>query len=58
MAADGSVQGNLYLRGDGDPALSGRYLNRQPDAPMIVLASEVAGAGIKHVRGDLVVRRG
>ena len=54
VGADGTVQGNLYLRGDGDPSLSGRYLGRDPDAPMTVLASEVAGTGIKRIRGDLV----
>jgi D-alanyl-D-alanine carboxypeptidase/D-alanyl-D-alanine-endopeptidase (penicillin-binding protein 4) len=54
VAADGSVQGNLYLRGDGDPSLSGRYLGRDPDAPMTVLASQVAGAGVRRITGDLV----
>lgn len=50
--ADGSLPGNLYLRGAGDPSLSSRFWHDQN--PMDVLASEIASTGIKHVRGDIV----
>jgi D-alanyl-D-alanine carboxypeptidase/D-alanyl-D-alanine-endopeptidase (penicillin-binding protein 4) len=50
----GSIQGNLIIRGDGDPSLSNRFLQGEPDAPMLNLAHSVAAAGIKHVHGDLV----
>ena len=48
----GRSGGNLYLRGMGDPSLSTRFWHDQE--PMDVLAAEIAAAGIKHVRGDLV----
>jgi serine-type D-Ala-D-Ala carboxypeptidase/endopeptidase (penicillin-binding protein 4) len=52
VESDGSVGGNLYLRGVGDPSLSTRFWHDQN--PMDALAAEIASAGIKHVRGDLV----
>lgn len=52
--ATGTLQGNLYLRGDGDPAFSNRFLRGGPDAPVDLLARFVQGTGIRHVRGDLV----
>ncbi|HEX6965167.1 MAG TPA: D-alanyl-D-alanine carboxypeptidase/D-alanyl-D-alanine-endopeptidase [Gemmatimonadaceae bacterium] len=54
LATDGTMRGNLYLRGDGDPGLSQRYLEGGPSAPMDLLAQLVAGAGIKHVTGNLI----
>jgi D-alanyl-D-alanine carboxypeptidase/D-alanyl-D-alanine-endopeptidase (penicillin-binding protein 4) len=52
VESDGSVGGNLYLRGIGDPSLSARFWHDQN--PMDALAAEIAAAGIKHIRGDLV----
>ena len=52
-APGGVVNGNLYLRGDGDPSMSSRFW-RDPNLPMNTLARAVAAAGVKHVRGDLV----
>jgi serine-type D-Ala-D-Ala carboxypeptidase/endopeptidase (penicillin-binding protein 4) len=54
LAPDGTVEGDLVLRGGGDPALSNRFLRGDPDAPMDLLAGFVAGAGVKRVRGDLI----
>ncbi|GAC1651926.1 MAG: hypothetical protein NVS4B3_13410 [Gemmatimonadaceae bacterium] len=54
VSADGTLQGNLILRGGGDPALSNRFLRGDPGAPMEILARFVAGQGIKRVAGDLV----
>lgn len=54
LAPDGTVQGNLVLRGDGDPALSSRFLQGGSSAPMDILAQLVAAAGVKRVRGDLI----
>ena len=54
VGADGTLSGNLYLRGDGDPALSGKFLTGGPEAPMNRLADLVAQQGIKHVTGDIV----
>lgn len=52
--ATGTLSGNLILRGDGDPALSGRFMDGGPNAPMQALAKQIALAGIKHITGDLV----
>jgi D-alanyl-D-alanine carboxypeptidase/D-alanyl-D-alanine-endopeptidase (penicillin-binding protein 4) len=52
--ANGTLNGNLYIRGDGDPALSGKFLPGGPAAPMNRLADLVASQGIRHVTGDIV----
>jgi D-alanyl-D-alanine carboxypeptidase/D-alanyl-D-alanine-endopeptidase (penicillin-binding protein 4) len=54
LGPDGVVHGNLILRGDGDPALSPRFVRGGPTAPMDMLARFVAGAGVKKVDGDLI----
>ena len=53
VAPDGTVQGNLYLRSDGDPAMSSRFF-RDANLPMATLARAVAATGIKKVTGDLL----
>ena len=54
VGPDGTLSGNLYVRGDGDPALSGKFLTGGPEAPMNRLADLVAQQGIRHVTGDIV----
>ena len=54
VGADGTLQGNLYMRGDGDPGFSNRFLRGDPDAPVEMLARFIAGTGVKHIKGDLV----
>ncbi len=51
---DGTLKGNLVLRGDGDPSLSPRFVRGGPGASMALLAQFVAGAGIKRVTGDII----
>lgn len=52
---DNVVDGNLYLRGAGDPALASRFMpGRRPAAAVDALARLVHDAGITHVRGDVV----
>jgi D-alanyl-D-alanine carboxypeptidase/D-alanyl-D-alanine-endopeptidase (penicillin-binding protein 4) len=48
----GVLDGNLYLRGGGDPTLSARFW--QGESPMDALARQVAAASIRRVRGDIV----
>ena len=54
LNSNGTVEGNLIIRGDGDPAFSNRFLRGDAGAPMDLLARFVAGAGVKHVRGDVI----
>src|SRR2546423_587175 len=54
VGADGTLAGNIYLRGDGDPALSGKFLPGGPSAPMNRLADLVASKGIKHITGSVI----
>ncbi len=52
VGTDGTLAGNLYLRGVGDPSMSARFWHQEE--PMDVLAKAIAAAGIKHIRGDIV----
>jgi len=54
LGTDGTLTGNIYLRGDGDPSLSGRYLTGGPDAPMVFLADQLVSRGVKRITGDIV----
>lgn len=54
VGPDGTLKGNLVLRGDGDPSLSPRFVRGGPSASMTLLAQLVAGAGIRKVSGDLI----
>ena len=54
VGPDGTLTGNLYIRGDGDPALSGKFLPGGPSAPMNRLADLVAAKGIRHVTGSVI----
>ena len=54
VSPDGTLKGNLILRGDGDPSLSPRFVRGGPAASMALLAQLVAGAGIKRVTGNLI----
>lgn len=54
LGPDGTLKGNLVLRGDGDPSLSPRFVRGGPSASMGLLAQLVAGAGVRRVTGDLI----
>jgi len=54
VSADGTLNGNLYIRGDGDPALSGKFLPGGSGAPMSRLAEMVATQGIKRITGSVI----
>ncbi|HMG69566.1 MAG TPA: D-alanyl-D-alanine carboxypeptidase/D-alanyl-D-alanine-endopeptidase [Gemmatimonadaceae bacterium] len=54
VGPDGTLPGNLYLRGDGDPALSGKFFPGGPSGPMNRLAELVAAKGIKRVTGSVI----
>ncbi|MBA3340743.1 MAG: D-alanyl-D-alanine carboxypeptidase/D-alanyl-D-alanine-endopeptidase [Gemmatimonadaceae bacterium] len=54
VGADGTLTGNVYLRGDGDPTLGGRYLSGGPAAPMNLLADQIAARGIRRITGEVI----
>ncbi|MCC7055417.1 MAG: D-alanyl-D-alanine carboxypeptidase/D-alanyl-D-alanine-endopeptidase [Gemmatimonadaceae bacterium] len=51
---DGVLDGDLVLRGDGDPSLSTRFFGRTPDAAMDSLALRVVKAGVREVTGRVI----
>ncbi|MGH7620986.1 MAG: D-alanyl-D-alanine carboxypeptidase/D-alanyl-D-alanine endopeptidase, partial [Gemmatimonadaceae bacterium] len=53
VGPDGILRGNLIIRGDGDPALSKRFISG-PGGAMDALAQLVVNAGVKRVTGALV----
>ncbi len=52
VGPDGTLEGNLYLRGGGDPSLSPRFWGTLN--PMDSLARLVVAAGVRHVHGDII----
>lgn len=54
VTADGTLQGNLYLRGAGDPGFSNRFIRGTPAAPLELLARYVHDAGIRRITGSVV----
>jgi len=52
--SNGTLFGNLIIRGGGDPALSRRYYDGDGNGPMRALARQVAAAGIRRVSGDII----
>ncbi|HEY0970929.1 MAG TPA: D-alanyl-D-alanine carboxypeptidase/D-alanyl-D-alanine-endopeptidase, partial [Gemmatimonadales bacterium] len=54
LRSDGTLEGNLYIVGAGDPAFSGRFLSGGPETPVKLLAELVAGAGVRSVTGAVI----
>jgi serine-type D-Ala-D-Ala carboxypeptidase/endopeptidase (penicillin-binding protein 4) len=54
----GVLQGDLVVHGTGDPNLSGRLTGKEPTAVLDDLAGAVRAAGVREVRGDLVLDDG
>jgi D-alanyl-D-alanine carboxypeptidase/D-alanyl-D-alanine-endopeptidase (penicillin-binding protein 4) len=54
LGSDGTLTGNVYLRGDGDPSLSGRYMPGGPEAPMNFLADQLVSRGVKRITGQVI----
>ncbi|HUR91605.1 MAG TPA: D-alanyl-D-alanine carboxypeptidase/D-alanyl-D-alanine-endopeptidase [Gemmatimonadaceae bacterium] len=52
--ANGALNGNIYIRGDGDPAFSRRFHSGTYSEPVDKLARAVAAAGIKRVTGAVI----
>ena len=54
LGSDGTISGNVYLRGDGDPSLSGRYMTGGPEAPMNFLADQLLSRGVRRITGQVI----
>lgn len=55
VANDGTLEGNLYLKGAGDPALGARYARWNNGVPpMQSMADLVYASGVRRIRGDIV----
>jgi D-alanyl-D-alanine carboxypeptidase/D-alanyl-D-alanine-endopeptidase (penicillin-binding protein 4) len=55
LGSDGTLRGNLVLRGAGDPSFSRRYIDdASGETPMQAIAHLVAQAGVKRVSGDIL----
>jgi D-alanyl-D-alanine carboxypeptidase/D-alanyl-D-alanine-endopeptidase (penicillin-binding protein 4) len=54
IGPDGTLNGNIYIRGDGDPSFSGRFLGGKPAAAINRLAELVASQGIKRINGNVI----
>ncbi len=54
IGPDGTLNGNIYIRGDGDPSFSGRFLGGKPAAAINRLAELVASQGIRHINGNVI----
>jgi D-alanyl-D-alanine carboxypeptidase/D-alanyl-D-alanine-endopeptidase (penicillin-binding protein 4) len=52
--SNGTLTGNLILRGGGDPALSRRYFDGDGNGPMRALARRIADAGVRRITGDVI----
>ncbi|MGI9141371.1 MAG: D-alanyl-D-alanine carboxypeptidase/D-alanyl-D-alanine endopeptidase [Gemmatimonadaceae bacterium] len=52
--ASGTLNGNIYIRGDGDPAFSRRFHPGKYSEPVDKLARAVAAAGIRRVTGAVI----
>lgn len=50
--SSGILNGNLYMKGGGDPTLSLRF--SKGESPTDGLARQIRALGIEHVRGDVV----
>ncbi len=55
LGTDGTMRGNLVLRGAGDPSFSRRYSGgASGETPIAAIARLVAEAGVRRVSGDII----
>lgn len=54
MGSSGILVGSLVVRGSGDPTLSRRFYDDDEEA-LGLLADQIRDAGVRRVRGDLVI---
>lgn len=55
LSREGTITGNLYLKGAGDPSLGPRYRNWHGGiAPMDAIADLIYASGVRRITGDIV----
>ncbi len=52
--SDGRIDGDVILRGDGDPSLSSRFIGGKPDAAMDSIVGRLAKAGVREISGRVI----
>ncbi len=53
--SQGTLHGNIYIVGSGDPSISGRYLEDKPTTAILAeWADAITSMGIKRIEGDIV----
>lgn len=55
---DGVLNGNLYIRGSGDPSLGSRYLKTEQTAFLTYWLAALQTAGIKKITGSVIADEG
>lgn len=55
---EGTLQGNLYLTGNGDPTFGSKRLGERPDWLIARFSESIRKMGIRKVSGDVVVEQG
>ena len=58
LSSDGVLDGDLVLHGAGDPSISGRFFGEEPMTVPVRLAVAAHQAGIRRVRGAIVLDHG
>lgn len=51
---NGTLKGNLIVRGSGDPTLGGYHQRHDPTKPLRQWADSLARHGIQHIEGDII----
>lgn len=54
VSRDGVLNGDIYIRGEGDPSLSPRFFSGDPNEPLKQLAEQITALGVKRITGNII----